>query len=181
MPDGTCAFCGEPLQGRQRRVCSERCRDRLRRPPTGVRPDWQYDRARAERYDEQGNRRCSKCTKAKSDAEFGRTSLRRDGLHTECRDCRAARHSIRRYGVDYVALLAEQDGKCAMCSALAVDSPYRFAIDHDHACCPQAEYTCGKCVRGIVCRRCNVALGLIEDEVLVARARSYLDRTRERR
>lgn len=31
-------------------------------------------------------------------------------------------------------------------------------IDHDHDCC-KGVYSCGKCVRGIVCYYCNFLLG----------------------
>lgn len=37
-------------------------------------------------------------------------------------------------------------------------------IDHDHSCCPD-DYTCGECYRGVLCRECNVVLGLIKDKV----------------
>jgi hypothetical protein len=32
-----------------------------------------------------------------------------------------------------------------------------FCVDHDHTCCP-GEYTCGKCVRGLLCDDCNKKL-----------------------
>lgn len=37
-------------------------------------------------------------------------------------------------------------------------------IDHDHACCPGPR-SCGKCVRGALCNRHNVALGMVHDSV----------------
>lgn len=38
-------------------------------------------------------------------------------------------------------------------------------VDHDHNCCP-TELTCGKCVRGVVCGRCNVVIGKYEQGLI---------------
>jgi hypothetical protein len=37
----------------------------------------------------------------------------------------------------------------------------RPSIDHDHACCPGSS-SCGRCVRGVVCSRCNTNLAHFE-------------------
>lgn len=34
-------------------------------------------------------------------------------------------------------------------------------IDHDHSCCP-GNYSCGKCLRGLLCPGCNSNLGWVE-------------------
>lgn len=63
----------------------------------------------------------------------------------------------------YAETLAIQGVHCALCSA--VPSTRRFHVDHDHACCPcvGTRYTCGKCVRGILCDGCNTRLGYLEN------------------
>lgn len=133
----------------------------------------QAERAREARYNEYGNRRCNRCELYKPEAEYGTTKLRHDGLHTECRRCSADRHTMRRYNVDYDTLLQKQGGRCAMCGTDACATGQRFSVDHDHACCP-GEFSCGECVRGLLCRRCNGALGFIEDQELQRRAAAYL-------
>ena len=89
----------------------------------------------------------------------------------------------RKYGLTeerYKELLAEQGGKCAICRS---DEPGgrwgTFHVDHDHACCPESE-TCGKCVRGLLCRHCNNGLGHFQDapERLMAAA-AYLIQTQD--
>jgi hypothetical protein len=43
-----------------------------------------------------------------------------------------------------------------------VDIQRGFTIDHDHDCC-SGEYTCGECVRAILCDPCSKGLGWFED------------------
>lgn len=61
---------------------------------------------------------------------------------------------------------------CELCG-----SEENLSIDHDHACCP-GSYSCGKCVRGVLCSECNSKLGVVELElrepVWLMRATAYL-------
>jgi hypothetical protein len=61
----------------------------------------------------------------------------------------------------YQALLAAQNGKCANLGCKS-ETPKRFHVDHNHACCP-GRRSCGKCVRGLLCGPCNTAAGLLKD------------------
>jgi hypothetical protein len=64
---------------------------------------------------------------------------------------------------NYQALRERQDHRCAACREPFTGTPH---VDHDHACCPPGPKTgprsCGKCVRGLVCVRCNTFIGYIE-------------------
>jgi len=60
---------------------------------------------------------------------------------------------------DYDKLLALQGGGCAICGCTE-----RLSVDHDHNCCSGLQ-SCGKCVRGILCKNHNTAFGLLEDNV----------------
>lgn len=52
-----------------------------------------------------------------------------------------------------------------------------LVIDHDHACCPGA-VSCGGCIRGLLCRAHNSAIGLFRDDRSHLRAAAeYLERT----
>lgn len=86
-----------------------------------------------------------------------------------------------RYGItldEKVEMLAAQGGVCAVCGTN--ESGKRdWCVDHDHACCPQSARSCGKCIRGIICARCNFALGQMDDDVAKLQAAiDYLNRTR---
>jgi hypothetical protein len=58
---------------------------------------------------------------------------------------------------EYNSLLNMFNGRCHVCREEEATS-----IDHDHTCCPQNR-SCGKCVRGILCRGCNTALGSLKE------------------
>lgn len=60
----------------------------------------------------------------------------------------------------YSARLAEQDGHCALCAREREENGNRLAIDHDHECCGGTG-SCGNCLRGLLCRGCNVRLGTL--------------------
>ena len=72
---------------------------------------------------------------------------------------------------EFDARLAAQGGVCAMCGELPAS---QWHVDHDHGCCPKGGESCGKCVRGIVCARCNLAVGIYESHAILAAA--YLER-----
>lgn len=63
-------------------------------------------------------------------------------------------------GAEADALLAEQGGGCAICG----EPPSRRAldIDHDHSCC-DGNFSCGKCIRGLLCSDCNMGIGKLGD------------------
>jgi hypothetical protein len=74
-------------------------------------------------------------------------------------------------------MLAGQGQACAMCRR-PFKKGERVCADHDHACCPPSPTTaktCGKCIRGLLCFRCNTALGYIE--LYRDRADAYLARS----
>lgn len=49
---------------------------------------------------------------------------------------------------------------CDICGS----SPEKLAIDHDHACCPESSQSCGNCIRGVLCLKCNSILGMVNEE-----------------
>lgn len=66
------------------------------------------------------------------------------------------------YGIsleEYETLLADQGGVCAICKGSKTfgkgDTP-TFAVDHNHVT---------NLVRGLLCNKCNRALGLFEDDI----------------
>jgi hypothetical protein len=76
----------------------------------------------------------------------------------------------------YAAQLEAQGGCCAICRKPVEDNAgFELSVDHDHTCCPERT-SCGQCVRGLLCNRCNRALGLLSDSVEVLKAMiAYLE------
>jgi len=55
---------------------------------------------------------------------------------------------------------------CNVCGAEVGSATERnLHVDHDHACCP-GQMSCGKCIRGVVCNKCNTAIGRYEKGTL---------------
>lgn len=126
------------------------------------------------------HRTCRVCAVTKAITEFHRRD--HDRRRSDCRTCvsernkaryrenperkRAAlRRSVYRLGPgQFEAMLARQDGRCAVCG----DRPTAtLAVDHDHAT--------GE-VRGLLCRNCNQGLGHFRDDPQrLARAIDYLE------
>lgn len=86
---------------------------------------------------------------------------------------RFQKHGITRRQAD--ELYESQGHGCAVCSRTFPLA--ELQIDHDHKCCPGG-WSCGQCVRGLLCSCCNVAIGRFRDDTeAMARAIDYLTRT----
>ena len=72
----------------------------------------------------------------------------------------------------FAQLLVAQDYACGMCREPFKEGQ-RIHVNHDHACCKDKCRSCGKCVRGLLCHVCNIALGHIERRYALSRL--YLD------
>jgi hypothetical protein len=154
-------------------------------------------------------KKCLACAQEKPVSQFKRVNNTRnsDGLSHFCADCaanldakqmnnlyrkvaysRTRRPSnsyfLQRYGIsreEYDKMLDQQDGKCAICRKSEVSTYQRgttegklmaLAVDHCHAT--------GK-VRGLLCSKCNRAIGLFEDDSELLRlAAEYIDVYREK-
>lgn len=74
----------------------------------------------------------------------------------------------------YNEIFKSQNSVCAICKQPPKDGE-RLNVDHDHACCP-GEKTCGKCIRGLLCRNCNHGIGNFKDNSSVIReSANYVD------
>lgn len=124
---------------------------------------------------------CTKCGESKPLSEFYRHRRLPGGRHYACKDCQAAyaksynaqpdkrrlaraRH-LSRYGLTletFDALLSAQGGCCAICGTDDPGGVGAWHVDHDHSCCSEAKGSCGRCVRGLLCMKCNHRVGIVE-------------------
>lgn len=149
---------------------------------------------------------CTDCLRLLPRASFDRAYRSKDGLRHYCRECtnernreryrrdpevkkaanrrwneknpeayvamRQREHMKGRYDLtaeEYEALLVAQHGLCAICKRPPKEGT-RLAVDHDHRT---------DRVRGLLHRKCNTAIGhLNDDPVLVRAALEYLLRAR---
>lgn len=84
----------------------------------------------------------------------------------------AKRHALS--SEDIINMWESQNKACAICKnpitiyQLDGRKENGAQIDHDHSCCPERKgrhYSCGKCVRGLLCMLCNHALGSTREQI----------------
>lgn len=78
-------------------------------------------------------------------------------------------HRARTYGVsveEYERMKSDQNSKCAICQTEEADLPRKLGIDHCHKT--------GK-VRGLLCFKCNSAIGKLSSIILLKNAVKYLE------
>ena len=121
-------------------------------------------------------KKCRVCHQQKSKTDFykcGRKGGNPEARHTECKECAKARvkarheadpdkardaHLKRTYGIslaDFNRMVLSQGNKCACCGTNEPGGRFdQWCVDHDHVT--------GK-VRELLCKDCNIILGLVED------------------
>ena len=179
-----CAFEGCTKYARSNGLCWGHAEQKSRGLPlTALRP--RRPTNIHARRDKHGRKHCAGCDQWLDESRFYRVTAKGDGLHYRCRDCSHARHVEREFNLPegwYARQFEAQGGACAICRIPAARLVKKLVVDHDHACCPEASRSCGKCVRALLCGQCNIALGALKDRVdLFLIAVRYLEGHRERR
>ena len=125
-------------------------------------------------------KRCYKCNTQKQLSEFHKSKNRKDGLSARCKNCQylynknrydkdpesfKLKRILNRYG-----LTAEKYNELAKNGCEVCGSFDNLHVDHDHSCCPPIKNssdvrTCGNCIRGILCRHCNTAEGMLKSNI----------------
>ena len=86
-------------------------------------------------------------------------------------------NKIKKYGLsleEFNIMLEKQNGVCSICKDSNRNNK-RLSIDHDHLCCPSGQ-SCGRCVRGLLCSKCNLVLGnAIDNPEILKSAIEYLE------
>jgi hypothetical protein len=128
-------------------------------------------------------KRCPKCREVKPLSEFWKNRSMRDGLQNYCKLCHTEKSTAHYHGpkaefyrrIQVKSYLKrvhnlnietyEEMGQrgCWICGHVPGPSDRRLAVDHDHRCCAEGG-SCGKCIRGLLCRACNQGLGQFGDD-----------------
>ena len=143
-----------------------------------------------------------KCKKILSIDDFYKCRSGRDGRDSRCKECAKAwqkethdrnrhiflsgarrNHVKKTYHItqdDYQAKSEKQNHCCAICGLPETvrirETLCHLSVDHDHACC-SGNKSCGKCIRDLLCRRCNSILGGVNDNIeLLEKVIEYLRR-----
>jgi hypothetical protein len=127
----------------------------------------------------ENGRHCTSCGVFKTADQFHleRDSKAKNGItmRGQCRPCREhikwKSFIVRTYGItvdDYYVMLEKQNYRCAICDSESNKNAAREKMFIDHC------HETGK-VRGLLCSKCNIALGNFDDDIkTLKRAISYL-------
>ena len=118
----------------------------------------------------EGQRWCKDCQEWRPSNEFyQRKNKTGDRVpYGYCRTHTKLRTRAWRYQVApevIVLLLKQQQGCCAVCGSNDPGLDRDWHIDHDHSCCG-AGRSCGDCIRGLLCHKCNLMIGWAGDDVV---------------
>ena len=114
--------------------------------------------------------RCPACRKDLDRKDYPASHWNKPGRYcSSCHVSQQRRRTLRtKYGLTpegVDALVTRQSGRCYGCQK---DLPANYVIDHDHA---------SGVVRGLLCRPCNLTLGLVKDnQAVLRRLMAYLER-----
>ncbi len=133
---------------------------------------------------------CTKCGFPKDLGEFYKHASYADGRFSWCKGCfkerRTANYNpsaakLSKYSIDFNELWVKQQGLCGVCSEPMLPKGQKalsVVVDHDHNCCA-TQRSCGKCVRGLIHKQCNMVLGASKDNPkLLQGAVAYLEQWR---
>ena len=122
-----------------------------------------------------------KCKIDSCEKKAGPTGACRNHWHTVNNPLKSRKRSLKRKGLSlqqYTELLKQQNYVCKICGVKEPGHQRKnFAVDHDHLCCESVEDTCGNCFRGLLCTRCNLVLGQVDDSIeLLTKMIKYLNK-----
>lgn len=85
--------------------------------------------------------------------------------------CRSHDTTKRTYSLSTEKIVSMLSSSCEVCG-----SREQLTIDHNHSCC-NARFSCGKCVRGVLCQHCNRSMGQAKDNPTILRMLAdYIDK-----
>lgn len=117
---------------------------------------------------------CKKCGEERPLETFQKHRGGRNGRVWTCKVCQAAEkkawaqanpEKVRATRIwTHYRLTMDQYNELIANGCVVCGSHDKLHVDHDHSCCPTVR-CCGKCVRGALCNRHNVALAMVNDSI----------------
>lgn len=131
------------------------CKDTVKRAQAGA-------KTRVALVHDENGQVCKYCDRHLPFEKFPTANHNPTGRRSKCYWCQSIWDAYRLTFQQFSVMLQGQGGLCGGCSKPPASGS--FVVDHDHSCCP-GEKTCGRCVRGLLCSKCNLALGHVSDSV----------------